>query len=236
MLSKPVGRHGFILAKIGGILAALTLFAFLGALAGWLVLRAPDDVTGVDHRVMLVYGAALTAGCLAGGVANFISRVSFPMTAILAMCITFPLALLITPLFSATAFADELPAPQSFAAACVLAWLAVLAMGALATALSTRLELVPNMLLCAAVFQLGLVSDYVFGRAAAAGSLAAWLAHNLIPNWQLFWMADALAARRPIPWSYVGFGAVYVAIFIGFFTLLAMLMFRNREVGGQARR
>ena len=235
VLSKPVTRYGFIIAKIAGILAALTLFSFIGAIASWLVLRAPEETTGVDSRVMIAYGAAFTVGCLVGGVANFIARVAFTMTAILAMCITFPVALLGVVLTLPVTADNALPLPGSFAAACVLAWLAVLAMGALATALSTRLELVPNLLACAVVFQLGLISDYVFGRAAAGNPLA-WLAHNLLPNWQLFWMADALAACKPIPWSYVGLGAVYIAIFIVFFTLLAMLLFRTREVGGQARR
>ncbi len=37
-------------------------------------------------------------------------------------------------------------------------------MGTLATALSTRLRLVPNLLLCGAIFLLGLMSDYLIGR------------------------------------------------------------------------
>ena len=234
VLSKPVQRHGFIAAKIGGILAALTVFVLIGGVAAYLSILAPLEGTDVDGRISGAYAGAFLLGCGAGGLANYISRLSFAMTAILAMCVTFPLALLVAKLLPV--HSDQvIPPAGDFAAAVVLAWFAVLAMGALATALSTRLELVPNMLACSTVFLLGLVSDYIFGRAAATSSVA-WLAHNLVPNWQLFWMADALAAGKAIPWAYVVLGAAYAATFILFFAVLAILLFRTREVGGNARR
>jgi len=109
---------------------------------------------------------------------------------------------------------------------------AVFIMGTFATAMSTRLDLVSNLLVCGVVFMLGLFSDYLFGRLADKSFAAAAL-YSIIPNWQLFWMADALAAHRTIPWRYVGWGLLYVLLFAGFFVLLAVILFRNREVGRQ---
>jgi len=58
--------------------------------------------------------------------------------------------------------------------------------------------------------------------------------HACLPNWQLFWMADALAAKRHIPAAYVAFGGLYAVLVVAFFMLLAVALFWQREVGSQA--
>jgi hypothetical protein len=50
----------------------------------------------------------------------------------------------------------------------------------------------------------------------------------------LFWLADALAAKRPIPSRYVAFGGGYAVLVVGFFVTLAIALFWQREVGSQA--
>jgi hypothetical protein len=67
------------------------------------------------------------------------------------------------------------------------------------------------------------------------GSRVATVVYACIPNWQLFWMADALAAKRSIPGAYLVLGGIYVLLVIGFFGLVAVVLFWNREVGGQMR-
>ncbi len=234
VLAKPVGRAGFVAAKTGGILAALTVFVFLTGAAGFFALRTAIDDLHPDFTVSIIFYGALVLGCAAGGVANFMARRSFAMTTVLAWCVLLPVALVVAYALPA----DEAvgAAPSAMLAATALVWMAVLAMGALATALSTRLEMIPNMMVCSAVFLLGMVSDHLFGKAAAAGNPFAWLAHSLIPNWQHFWLADALAAQKAIPAAYVMLAAGYVAVLILFFVALAVILFRDREVGGQAAR
>jgi hypothetical protein len=67
------------------------------------------------------------------------------------------------------------------------------------------------------------------------GNRVATVLYACIPNWQLFWMADALAAEKKIPMAYVALGGVYVALVISFLGLVAVVLFWNREVGGQMR-
>jgi ABC-type transport system involved in multi-copper enzyme maturation permease subunit len=55
--------------------------------------------------------------------------------------------------------------------------------------------------------------------------------YALIPNWQFFWMADALASEVPIPWSYVGNAALYVLVLSLIFSVMGVMMFQYREVG-----
>ncbi len=231
LLAKPVLRPAFILGKTAGILLGLAVFGLLTGLATLIAVRVAKDQFYFDQKGFTIYFAALALSLLAAALNNFLRRGSFPMVAVLSLLAGVPLAAVIV---------RWLPVDQQFVSyqwsllpALVLILYAVWTMGVLATALSTRLALMPNMLVCAFVFVVGLMSDYLLGRYAAENWLAA-IFYALVPNWQLFWMADALAAGKAIPWEYVGWGALYVLLFSGFFLTAAILMFQHREVGRQA--
>lgn len=230
VLAKPVNRSVFLAAKVCGVLTVLSVFSALTAVASLLAVRVAKDQFNLDNQVLVLYFGAIALACGVGGLANYLRRASFPMTAVLAMLALLPPLLPVVYLLPVEEGISRLHWP--LLPALVLVWFSVLAMGTLATALSTRLDMVPNLIVCGVVFVLGLVSDYLFGRQAAENA-AAFVLYNLIPNWQLFWLADALAAQKQIPWPYVAWAALYIAAFIGGFYLLALGLFHRREVGKQ---
>jgi hypothetical protein len=103
-----------------------------------------------------------------------------------------------------------------------------LVLAAIALALITRLDLVPTLAVCTVIFLAGLMTDYLLGHAAKTSYLAAF-AYNLIPNWEHFWLADALAGDGTIPWLYVGRVTVYAIFYLIGTLSLGMLSFRNVE-------
>ncbi len=378
LLSKPVQRPVFIIAKILGILAANTTFCLLCCLATLISLRIASDQFRLDYTVMGVYFGAIVLALLVAGIYNYVTRASFPMAGVLALLLLLPAVAL---------FAHFLPyegqrvgLSRSLVPALLLIMFSVWAMGSLATALSTRFGLISNLLLCLVLFILGLMSDFLIGRnslekwydvpppgkaalwmssytfaptelapvgkwelprkidsgedfvvwsslhrpgslprnlgrhpslawndnedwkddiadlpdkarqmaiydseglswevrdiseesttvpAGASGMAAAftsyvfrrsanpprvpaggnylmplpkhgsWIASALyaaVPNWQLFWMADALANKLEVPGRYVIYGAAYVLVMNVLLMLIAVLLFWNREVGKQ---
>ena len=54
--------------------------------------------------------------------------------------------------------------------------------------------------------------------------------YTIVPNWQLFWLSDALEKGRTIPWSYVGKAMAYVVGYLGAALAFAMLLFEDREL------
>lgn len=233
LLSKPVERPVFIVAKIAGILLALLVFCLLTCLATLIAVRVAKDQFRLDYRAFGIYFAAVAVSCAIGGLRNYTRRSSFPMVAVLALGVMLPVAAVAIGFLPTTGETEKVAYSWNIVPALVLITYSVLAMGTLATALSTRLDLVSNLLVCSVIFVIGLMSDYLLGQAAQHNLVAAFL-YGAIPNWQLFWMADALAAQRPIPWEYVGLGAAYIGLFVAFFMVLAMLLFYRREVGRQA--
>jgi hypothetical protein len=50
------------------------------------------------------------------------------------------------------------------------------------------------------------------------------------PNWQLFWLADALEGQNKIPLSYLGEALGYACAYIGAILALALTLFEDREL------
>ena len=60
------------------------------------------------------------------------------------------------------------------------------------------------------------MSDYLFGTRAQNGSWWASVLYTVTPNWQLFWLADALeTGQSTVHWGYVGKAFAYVAGYVG---------------------
>jgi len=376
LLSKPVKRPVFIVAKILGILAALTAFWLLCALAAVVSVRVAKDQFRLDNTAMAIYFGVLALSLIIAGVHNYVTRSSFPMAAVLTLLVLFPL--MTAGIYFLPVGGERVGLAMETVPALVLILYSVWAMGSLATALSTRFGLVSNLLLCTVIFLAGLMSDYLIGRhareawsdtvprgtgtlwlssytfvptetldvgrwsvperldddrlftvwSAAAnpgrppmlgskpeevwrdgadwvrspadladpplymarytadtlewrltriadearlaqgqgtdqsftsyvfrrsahrprvpaggtygmpypipGSRLASVLYACLPNWQLFWMADALAAKRSIPAAYVAFGGAYAVLVVAFFVLVAVALFWQREVGSQA--
>ena len=60
--------------------------------------------------------------------------------------------------------------------------------------------------------------------------LWATVVYTLVPNWQLFWLADALENDKTVPWSYVGRSFAYVAFYLSALMALAVISFESREL------
>lgn len=67
-------------------------------------------------------------------------------------------------------------------------------------------------------------------QAGLGGALWASVLYTVIPNWQQFWLADALDNQKTIPWSYVGHAFGYVLGYLGAALAMALLLFEDREL------
>lgn len=104
-------------------------------------------------------------------------------------------------------------------------------MGATALAAATRFSVVPTFLINFIVVMVGLASDQTIKPLAEAGKKWAEYLYPLVPNYQCFWMVDALEESRLIPLNYIAHSLGYAALFVVALLLLAMSLFETREVG-----
>jgi hypothetical protein len=115
--------------------------------------------------------------------------------------------------------------------AAILILFALWILAALALACSTRFDMIPTLAICSAFFLIGLMSDYLFGRPADRGAWWGTVLYTVVPNWQNFWLADALdSGKSTFHWGYVSKAFAYVVCYVGAALAAAVTLFEDREL------
>ncbi|MGD1084903.1 MAG: ABC transporter permease [Verrucomicrobiota bacterium] len=234
VLAKPVGRAQFLLAKYVGLALSLAVLTYVNCVAALLATRMAFDAYGdIDYPGLLVFGGSLVLAYAIGGVTNYFLRRPFVSDAVLAVVVMVTVAFAVLefiPRAAFRAFNEFAGMDWRVVPASALILMALLILAALALACSTRLELIPTLCVCSALFLLGLVSDYFWGTRAAQGRLWASVLYTVTPNWQLFWVADLLEGAKPIPAAYLAKALGYTVGYVGAALAVALALFEDREL------
>lgn len=235
VLTKPVQRPIFILAKFLGVIAAVGLAHYLCSIALLMAIRHGVLESASDTHDWTVIGAAgivLVLTALLSTFFNYVYDWKFSSTAIVVA------AILATGAMVFLIFIDRNwqfnPAKNGInrldVAGSVLLFLAAVIIAALAVALSARFNIVVTLSACIGVFLLGLVSDYVFGRLAEAHAWAK-IGRALVPNLQVFWISDAIYEGSVVPLRYILITGLYAIGYATAVLALAVALFQKRQVG-----
>jgi hypothetical protein len=234
VLSKPIGRAQFLLAKYAGLVVALTLMTYVNLIAALIASRMTFDAYGsTDMGALGIFAGGVVLAYGIAGFSNFFLRRTFVSDAFFALVVMLTLAAYVIFTFTKqqqtlgqTAAVDWRLVP-----AAILVLFALWILASLALACSTRVDVIPTLAICSAIFLIGIMSDYLFGLHAEKGSWWASVLYTVTPNWQLFWLADVLeTGKTTFPWEYVGKAFGYVVGYVGAALCLAILLFEDREL------
>ena len=238
VVSKPVSRPVFLLGKYLGVGGAVSLGYYFLCLVLFLATRHGVLSTASDKpdQPVLLFGAlALLISLLAAAFGNFVYGWYFP-TALMAWVVPLGTLALVGVLFFSRTWQFQSPTTDfgdmQLIYAVTMTFCGVLILTAFAVTLATRFGQILTLLLCAAVYVLGLLADYYLGRPAAAGE--AWfykLAYAIVPNFQFFWVGDALTQEQIIPAAQVGQVAAYAGLYSLGVLGVGTALFETREVG-----
>jgi hypothetical protein len=234
VLSKPVGRAQFLLAKFAGLAGALLLLTYVNMVGVLLASRMAFDAYGkTDMPALSIFGGAIALAYALAGFSNFFLRRPFVSDAVFALLALTTIAAFV--IFNFTRQMESLGTAGAvnwnLLPAGILILLALWILAAIALACSTRFDMIATLSICSAVFLVGLMSDYFFGKPAATGSLWASTLYSIIPNWQLFWLADAIdAGKSTFHWDYVGKALGYAVCYVGAALAVGVMLFDEREL------
>ena len=221
ILSKPVERGTFFLAKFAGVAGVLALFSVATGFATLLAVHVADAPANFfDWKTGGPLYAAPVVAFVIAGVINYTKRRPFVSLAFVLLVVCLGVVFLYGAVTQSVTW-RVLPAS-------LLVTFATFVLAGIAIALITRLDLVPTLAVCTVIFLVGLMTDYLLGRAAGSNGLIAFV-YDLIPNWQHFWLADALTGEGTIPWRYVGRVGIYATFYLIGSLTLGMLSFHNVE-------
>jgi ABC-type transport system involved in multi-copper enzyme maturation permease subunit len=235
VLSKPVGRAQFLLAKFAGLAAALTVLTYVNLIGVLLASWMSFDVFGkTDTAALGIFAAGVVLAYALAGFSNFFLRRPFVSDAVLALLVLATLAAFVVFQFTSQRQTVGVDAQVDWrlVPAGILVLFALWVLAAIALACSTRLDTIPTLAICSAFFLIGLMSDYFFGRRAETGEWWASALYTAIPNWQLFWLADALSmGKSTFHWAYVGKAFAYAVAYAGAALAIGTALFEERELG-----
>lgn len=231
VLSKPVDRTLFLLAKFAGITGIILLYCLLVAMAVIMSERTVSELYEIDFYSAGSLLMAPFAAYLIAALINYFSDRNFVSNAFALQVICVMLA------FVWTGFMDRTGAMQAFGLlynwklipAAMLLTMALLTLLAIAVTLATRLDAVPTLVICSVVLIVGLLSDYFFGRHAET-SWWAEICYAVVPNWQHFWVVDGLTGGGEIQWSVVWATGRYALLYTTGVLCLAVSLFNFSEI------
>ncbi len=239
ILSKPVGRFLFVVAKFVGVTMAMAVAVYLMTVVLVITLRIGVPAAAwwrMDYPALLGLVGPLLVAASFGIYSNYFYRWNFTSTAVLLALPLYTLSmgsLLLVDRQWQFALIPQVFAERhagQVAMAALLIWFAIWVISSLALAVSTRLNVVMNAIICLAVFFVGMTSQFLFGQFAGR-SVLAWTAVRIVPNLQVFWVADKLMHELPyIPWPYVGVAAAYAVGLCATMLMAAAFLFEKREV------
>jgi hypothetical protein len=234
VLSKPVGRAQFFLAKYTGLVAALTMLSYVNLIGVLLASRMAFDAYGkTDLPAIGIFAAGVVLAYALAGFSNFFLRRPFVSDAVFALVVFATLAAFLIFRFTRQMESVGTVAQVDWrlVPAGILILFALWILAALALACSTRLDTIPTLAVCSAFFLIGLMSDYFFGRRAEAGEWWASTLYTVVPNWQLFWFADVLDMdKSTFQWGYIGKAFAYMAAYAGAVLAVGTALFEEREL------
>ena len=235
VLSKPVQRPIFIIAKFLGVAAAVILAHYICTIALLMAIRHGVIETVNDTHDWTVMGSAavtIISALLLSAFFNYTYGWRFLSTAMVTTGIFATLTIVFLSLIDRNWQFN--PHDNGFNTVdiygSVLLLLAAIIIVALAVAFSARFNIVVTLSACTGIFLLGLISDSVFGRLAQTHSWAK-VGQYLVPNLQIFWISDAIYEGSEVPLKYVVITAYYALCYTAAVLAFAIALFQRRQVG-----
>jgi ABC-type transport system involved in multi-copper enzyme maturation permease subunit len=115
----------------------------------------------------------------------------------------------------------------------ILAFLETVLLASVSLAISTRMGMVPNLIVCFAVYALGhlvpLIVQSSVGKFAIVRFVGKLFA-TLLPVLEHFTIDAAVAGGVPVPWGYLGWAAAYAGLYSTVALLVALVLFQDRDL------
>lgn len=122
---------------------------------------------------------------------------------------------------------------QQIAPGLALAFMAAVILASIAVAVSMRLPLIPNLLICASVYVLGNLLPTIVAAASGTFEIPYFFAQLLaavLPVLEVFNVYTAVATNNRVPLEYLVWPGLYCVLYTTLALLLALLLFEDRDL------
>jgi ABC-type transport system involved in multi-copper enzyme maturation permease subunit len=115
----------------------------------------------------------------------------------------------------------------------VLAFMETVTLTSISVAISTRLPMLPNLMICATVYVLGHMGPLLLKSSVGQFEIVGFVARffsTILPVLDHFNVQAAVATGLTVPLSYLAWAGVYCALYSAVAMVLALLLFEDRDL------
>ena len=115
----------------------------------------------------------------------------------------------------------------------VLAFFEAVVMASIAVAISTRLPIMPNLIICFTIYVLGHLAPMLPHSAAGRLPMVQFVADllsTILPSLDSFNFSGAISTDKQAPVVYLGWAGLYCLLYTTAAMLVALLMFEDRDL------
>lgn len=115
----------------------------------------------------------------------------------------------------------------------VLAFMETVVLTAISVAISTRLPMLPNLMICGAIYVLGHLGPLIVQSSAGQLEFVAFIGRMIalvLPVLDHFNIQAAVAGGVPVPMVYLGWALLYCILYSTVAMLLALILFEDRDL------
>jgi hypothetical protein len=227
LLSKPLSRFTFLLAKFCSVALALvfTLIPLTCVLIMTLRMGVPEAVwSEVEYPTLWFAFLPLIGAVVISAGANYYADKNFASTFIISMNIFVILSLFILSFIAKGSLKMNIFYPA------VLLWMAGILICPVASLLALRGRMFFTLTFSFLIFALGLTSNWLFGNFLHNPGIR--IIYSIIPNFQVFWRDEFWTKEGSISIAYLGNVLKYVILYCMGMLFLAWSIWEKREVSG----
>lgn len=238
LMSRPVSSVSYIFGKWTGVAGAIAMYQVTVTLAClWVTRIAAGGHAGgqeLDLAALGIYAGAILLALLAMAIKHYFLGGWYVWQASLAVAA-----------FIAVGFVIMLLVPGDHGGRgidwqtwqwCLMLLFPELIFSAILVPVAVRLRLGSVFAVGFLAFFIGLVSNWALNALGSLipfiGGLIALLGKAMLPNWQIFWIADQMDSGQSVAISYVAITLAHTVLYSIVCLLVATLLFNRRELTG----
>lgn len=225
LLSKPLSRFTFLLAKFIAVVLALVLVLVPLTCILIMTLRVgiPEAVwSDISYSTLWFEFLPLIGAAVVAAALNYYADKNFASSFIILLNIFIVISLVIL------GFTTKKPLQMNLFYPSILLWMAAVLICPIASLLALKGRIFFTLIFSFLIFALGLISNWLLGNFLHNPAIK--IVYSIIPNFQVFWIEEFWTKKESIPISYFFNVLKYVVLYCTGMLFLTWSILENREV------
>jgi len=226
LMSRPIGSFSVVTGKWAGVILSIIILHFSGFIGYLWISEITFDPDHLNMGSLILYLSVIVIALNIAALRHFLFGGSYAFHAnyILAGILTFTFIIrLSTQNISNYDF-------QSIQSSIIL-FGGIITFSAVMLPISVTADSAFVLSAGIAIFFFGLISEYII-TIAIKQDIINTIIKSIVPNWQIYWVADRLVEGQSIPLDYFYICSLHTLLFFVFYLIIATFLYERMEMHG----